>query len=330
MTRAVVIGLGDISAVHLAAIAALPHVELVGVCDVDPAVAAASGLPAEIVHLDHRSMLAAVRPDVAHVCTPHDQHVPVAVDCLEAGVHVVLEKPVAHDVASAQRLVAVAAAHPEAKIAVCFQNRYNRPVQEARRLLDLGALGRPLGATATVMWHRTTAYYAAKPWRGQRRRSGGGVLINRAIHTLDLLRWLLGDVSAVGSRIGTYTLVDVVDVEDTAHLVLEHEGGARSVLFATLANVIDAPVAIEIACERGTLRLSGDLTVTHTDGRTETVAERVASGVGRCYWGVSHALLIADFYDHLADDGPFWVGLADGMASLRILDEVYRDAVSGP
>lgn len=330
MTRAVVIGLGDVSSVHLAAIAAMPDVELVGVCDTDPAAAAATGLPAELFHTDHRAMLAEVRPDVAHVCTPHDQHAPVAVDCIEAGVHVVLEKPLAHSVGEAERITAAAAAHPEVKVAVCFQNRYNRPSQEARRLLEEGTLGRSLGATATVMWHRTPAYYAAKPWRGQRRRSGGGVLINQAIHTLDLLRWLLGDVTSVGSRIGTHALADVIDVEDTAYLVLQHERGCSSVLFATVAHAVDAPVAIEITCERGTLRLCGDLTVTHADGRTEMVPERVAPGVGRSYWGVSHELLIADFHDRLAEQGPFWIGPAEGMAALRILDDVYRDDVSRP
>ncbi|MEP6650472.1 MAG: Gfo/Idh/MocA family oxidoreductase [Lapillicoccus sp.] len=325
--RAVVVGCGDISAVHLAALRDLDGVELVGVCDVDgdraAAAAAARDVPA---YTDHREMLAALEPEVAHVCTPHDQHTLVAVDCIERGVHVVLEKPVAHTLAEAQKVLDASPAKPATKVAVCFQNRYNRASQEAHRLLRSGALGEVRGASATVAWHRTPEYYARSPWRGERRQSGGGVLMNQAIHTLDLLQWFLGPVSQVGSRIGTLALGDYVDVEDTAQLVMDHETGSRSVLFATVVNSTDAPVTIEIDTERAHLLIRGDLTVTFADGRTQVVEERRATPTGRTYWGVSHELLVADFYRTLEDPETFWIGPAEGMASLAVLDQVYRDA----
>ena len=96
------------------------------------------------------------------------------------------------------------------------------------------------------------------------RDSGGGVLINQAIHTLDLLQWLLGDVVDVRGHTGRYALDGVVDVEDTASVLLDHAGGARSVLFATVANVTDSPVTIEIVTERAVLLIRGDLTVTYS------------------------------------------------------------------
>ena len=254
----------------------------------------------------HAELLAEVRPDVVHVTTPHDQHVQPAIDALAVGVHVVVEKPVAHTRGEADRLVAAAEQPGAPKIAVCFQNRYNATSQAMAALLASGRLGSVLGGSATVCWHRPPAYYQSRPWRGQVDRSGGGVLINQAIHSIDLLQWLLGDVRAVWGQANRLALGDV-DVEDTAHIVLDHEGGARSVFFATNANATDSPVTLEIVTEGAELFLRRDLTVRYADGRTETVEERRAASAGRGYWGVSHQQLIADFYARLAEPEPFWI-----------------------
>jgi predicted dehydrogenase len=312
-----VIGHGDVSVVHLAAIGTLAGVELAGVCDTDPARATGGWT-------DHRAMLDALRPDVVHICTPHDRHVPVAIDALDRGVHVLLEKPVAHTVEEAERLIAAAKDHPDVRIGVCLQNRYNLAARAAREVLASGAAGAVLGGSATVLWHREPAYYRARPWRGQRARSGGGVLINQAIHTLDLMEWLLGDVVGVRGHTGRYGFGDEIDVEDTAHVLLDHAGGARSVVFATVTNVVDAPVTIEITAERASLLIRGDLTVTWADGRTEVVAERRAGPDGRSYWGASHEQLIADFYQTLHGPEPFWIGAEEGARSLRLVHQIYQ------
>ena len=329
MVTAAVVGCGDVSVVHFRAIAGLPGVELVGVCDTDPARAADAatthGVPA---YGDHRALIAELRPDVVHVCTPHHQHVPVAVDCLAAGVAVLVEKPVANTVAEADRMIAAARAHPHVKIGICLQNRYNLPVRAVRELLESGELGAVRGGSATVLWHRDPDYYRRRPWRGRFADSGGGVLINQAIHTVDLMEWLLGDVTRVRGHAGRYALDGVVDVEDTAYMLLDHDGGRRSVVFATVTNVADSPVTIEIVTERAVLVIRGDLTVTHADGRTEVVAERRADTGGRAYWGVSHEQLIADFYRSLPEPQPFWIGPAEGARSLRLIEQVYRPGIA--
>lgn len=314
MTRVAVVGCGDISVVHLAAIAKL-GVDLVGVCDPDPARAPGG-------YRDHREMLDAVRPDVVHICTPHDQHVPVALDALARGAHVLLEKPVAHTAEEAARLVAAAAAVPHLQAGVCLQNRYNASSEKALEIVTKSGTVR--GGSATVMWHRSPAYYADRPWRGNRERSGGGVLINQAIHTLDLLQWLLGDVTAVRSHTGRYGDFPGTDVEDTANVLLDHAGGARSVLFATVTNATDAPVTVEIGTDEATLLIRDGLTISYADGRTETVAERLPEAAGRAYWGASHELLIADFYRCVTSGEPFPVSLAEGMKSLHLVDAIYR------
>lgn len=305
--RAAVIGPGTVSVVHLAAIGKL-GADLVGVCD---------------SRRDHRAFLDAVRPDVVHICTPHDRHVPIAVDALERGVHVLLEKPVAHTVEQADLLVAAAKDHPHLKVGVCLQNRYNLTSRAAHDILATGELGRIAGASATVLWHRDAAYYHARPWRAVRARAGGGVLINQAIHTLDLLQWLVGDVTTMTGQAGRHGGLPG-DVEDTAHLVLDHAGGARSVFFATVTNATDSPVTLEIVAEHGTLRLRGDLTVAYADGRIATIAERVPDGGGRSYWGAAHEALIADFYHSLSDPEPFWIGPEEALKAHHLIDEIYR------
>lgn len=303
--RVAVVGHGDVSVVHLAAIEKL-GAELAG-----------------ITTRDHQRLFDRVRPDVVHICTPHDRHVPIALDALDRGIHVLLEKPVAHTLAEADRLIAAAAGHPGVKIGVCLQNRYNATSRAARDLLARGALGEVSGASATVVWHRDPAYYDSRPWRGQRVRSGGGVLINQAIHTVDLLHWLLGDVTACAGQAGQLGNLPI-DVEDTATMVLDHASGARSVLFATVANATNTPVSLQIDGSRGSLLIRGDLTVAYADGRTETIAEPVPEGGGRAYWGASHERLIADFYDTLDDPAPFWIGPAEAVKAQHLIDTVYR------
>ncbi|HSU34017.1 MAG TPA: Gfo/Idh/MocA family oxidoreductase [Propionibacteriaceae bacterium] len=323
MPRVAVIGCGSVSVVHFEAIRAIPGAELVAVCDSDAATSEAAsaqhGVPG---YADHRALLDEVRPDVVHVSTPHHQHVPLAIDALSAGVAVLMEKPVARTVDEAQALIAAAEASP-AKIGICFQNRYNATTQAIRTLIDSGELGAVLGGSASVTWNRPTSYYTTRPWRGQQRLSGGGVMINQAIHTLDALLWLLGDATAVAGRSSRHVLADEVDVEDTAHLVIDHATGARSVLFATVANVVDSPVTMEIVTEQATCYLRGDLTIRYADGRVEQVPERVAASGGRAYWGVSHELLIDDFYRRLDDPEPFWISPAEALKSLAVIEQLY-------
>lgn len=324
---AAVVGLGDVAVIHVEAIEAIEGIELVAVCDTDPAALARGskeyGVPG---YADVAAMLAEVRPDVVHVCTPHDQHVPVVLECLAAGVNVLTEKPLANTVAQAQRIVAAAEAAPDVRIGVCFQNRYNTTSQAMRQVLDSGELGKVLGATATVMWTRIPEYYRVKPWRGTWDRAGGGLLINQAIHTVDLVQWLLGDVVTVSGHAATRVYGDIIEVEDSAEFVMNHADGARSVFFGTLGNVVNHPVTIDISCERGSLALRGDLTITRADGSVEVVTEREAPSGGRTYWGVSHEILIGDFYDRLEDVESFWISPAEALKPLRIVTEVYAQS----
>lgn len=326
-TTAAVIGCGDISTVHFEALGSLPNVTLIAVADPDPLRrATASEAHGVRGFADIDELLKSVRPDVVHICTPHDQHARVALACLERGINVITEKPLASTLEDGQRL-ANAAASSSSKIGVCFQNRYNPTAQAMRRIIDSGDLGAVTAAYATVIWSRTADYYLSRPWRGTWAGGGGGLLMNQAIHTLDLLQWLVGDITAATGGVSTRSLGDVIEVEDTADLVLTHSGGVRSVFYATLANATNAPVTLDITMERAQLSLRGDLTVTYDDGRVDVVPELRGMSGGRSYWGVSHQLLIADFYGRLHEPEPFWISPAEALKTLRIIKDVYSQSL---
>ncbi len=251
--RVALAGCGDISGVHLDAILADPEVEAVGVCDVHEgrraAAAERAGCPG---FADLTALLDAVGPDVVHVCTPHHLHAEMAAECLARDVSVLLEKPVAHTLADGERL-ARAAERSAGVLGVCFQNRYNDTARALRELLDRGELGRVLGGRASVTWFRDAAYYRSRDWRGRWATAGGGVLMNQAIHTLDLLQWYLGPVTDVRGTAATLALPGVIEVEDTAALRLRHRTASgdpvTSVFHATNGDIENAPVRVEISTE---------------------------------------------------------------------------------
>ncbi|MGP9707727.1 Gfo/Idh/MocA family protein [Brachybacterium sp. AOP42-C2-15] len=325
------IGCGDVSVVHFEAIRDIEGLELVGVADTDPQALArateATGVPG---FTSTQELIDALKPDAVHVTTPHDEHIDPTLTALAAGVHVLQEKPLAHTLEEGQRLVdALKSAGPDApKVGICFQNRYNLASERLRELLASGELGAVRGAWASVVWTRSADYYRAKPWRGTWANSGGGLLINQAIHTLDLVQWLLGGVERTDGHVATRKYGDVIEVEDTAELLLHHPGGVTTSFYATLTAPQHRPVEVELDCENAYVTLrggtDGGLTIRWADGRVDTIGERSVTSGGRSYWGVSHELLIRDFYEHLEDPEPFWIGPQEAMASLEILKEAYR------
>lgn len=325
------IGCGDVSVVHFEAIRDIEGLELVGVADTDPQALArateATGVPG---FTSTQELIDALKPDAVHVTTPHDEHIDPTLTALAAGVHVLQEKPLAHTLEEGQRLVdALKSAGPDApKVGICFQNRYNLASERLRELLASGELGAVRGAWASVVWTRSADYYRAKPWRGTWANSGGGLLINQAIHTLDLVQWLLGGVERTDGHVATRKYGDVIEVEDTAELLLHHPGGVTTSFYATLTAPQHRPVELELDCENAYVILrggtDGGLTIRWADGRVDTIGERSVTSGGRSYWGVSHELLIRDFYEHLEDSEPFWIGPQEAMASLEILKEAYR------
>lgn len=340
MTNAAIVGCGDVATVHAEALEALASdlgIKFVAVVDKDLETAEkfAAGLGAAGDSSESSvkaygslpALFAKEKIDVLHITTPHDQHIGLALEALHHGVNVILEKPLANELDQAQRLIDYLDENPDGpKIAVCYQNRYNVSSQELRRLLDSGELGAINGAYSSVVWTRTPGYYTQKPWRGQQAHSGGGLLMNQAIHTLDLLQWFLGEATEVKGTVSTDKYADVIDVEDTAHAYIRHESGVHTSFYGTLTNSRHRHVEIELDCENALVELRDGLVVNWTDGRVKRFEERTQESEGRSYWGVSHELLIRDFYEKLGDQEPFWIGPREAMSSLDIAKSIYSSS----
>lgn len=197
-------GCGAISRNHLEAFRALDHVTIAGVCDIDldraRGTAGAWGIPAAVNTV--RELLD-LGLDIISVCTPHPTHEDVVLQAAAAGVHVLCEKPIAIELASAERMVK-ACGDAGVKLGVLFQRRFWPAAQRIRAAIDDGTLGRPIMGQCSVMLYREPEYYSRDAWRGTWANDGGGVLMTQAIHYIDLLQWFMGDVAEVYGKITTY------------------------------------------------------------------------------------------------------------------------------
>jgi len=170
--------------------------------------------------------------DIIDVSTPPALHVPQSLAALAAGRHVVCEKPLAGSLADADRLIA-AEATARGRVMPVFQYRFGDGLQKARHIIDQGLAGRAYLATVETAWSRTPDYYAV-PWRGRWDTELGGVLVSQAIHSHDLLTWLIGPIASVFARMATR--VNQIEAEDCAVASLLMENGALASLSATLGS----------------------------------------------------------------------------------------------
>ncbi|MEZ4675271.1 MAG: Gfo/Idh/MocA family oxidoreductase [Caldilineaceae bacterium] len=259
--RHAIIGLGaGIVSAHLPAIQELDNVVVVGGADVNAATGQARADELDCpFYTDHRQLLAEVQPDITIILTPHPFHAAIAIDALNAGSHVLVEKPMAVQVAEADAMIA-AAKQNNRLIAVNFQQRFRPEVEAARQLIENGQLGEIQRVTQVEPWLRTVAYYKSAGWRGTWKGEGGGVLMNQAPHSLDLLCHLAGMPKRVVAW--NRTLRHSIEVEDTSMAMLEWENGALGSIFLVrpkLVNVVSrslARVAFSTSAKEGQLPFS--------------------------------------------------------------------------
>ena len=230
------------------------------------------------VFAEQAELLAAPGLDLVLVLTPPWTHLPVAGAALEAGKHLIVEKPLEASVARAEAMVE-AAERAGRLMAVCLQHRFRPAAQHLKSAIDSGALGTPLSASASIRWWRDEAYFA-QPGRGTKARDGGGVLLTQAIHSIDLLLHLMGPVREVAGFASTSPLRRI-DTEDVVAAALRFENGAIGVLDATTVARPGFPERIEIAGTRGSAVLSAHRLELHrADGSGPEIVGEEGSGGG--------------------------------------------------
>lgn len=323
MLRVGVIGLGEVSKVHIPIIEGTGKAELVAVCDID------SGLKEGYEHIpfyiDYKEMIEKEKPDCVHICLPHHLHFKVAKTCIENGVNVLLEKPLSISYKEGQALVELAS-RSQVKVSLCMQNRFNESVQKLIGLKNNGRYGKIKGIKGIVAWSRPKEYYDAKPWRKTLKQAGGGVMINQAIHTLDLMYYLCGEVDSLKGGIDNILYTDI-EVEDTAYANLTFKNGARGLFFSTVANVENSSVELEVLFEKGKFRIK-DCTLYEIkeDGSKARLIEDSKLPGKKFYYGASHSKLINKFYDCIIDNSEGYIHIREGLESIKIIDGIKKSS----
>ncbi len=330
--KAGIIGCGGIAQIHRQALLACDGVQITAVCDIvaERAEAMAAAIAAEkpqngpvAVYTDWHAMLASGKVESVHLCTPHWLHANMAIEAMRAGCHVLTEKPMAITESDATTMVKVSG-ETGRRLGVCFQNRYNNTSTALREAVGSARAGAVKGGRAFVTWHRDHTYYESGDWRGTWKEEGGGVMINQAIHTLDLLQWMLGTPTAIRGSWHLRELGEVIEVEDTAEAFIRFDNGANGLFYATNAYCTDAPVMLEIVCEHAVMRLDGMLTIRYDDGEVVTVTEQDVITGEKSYWGSGHKALVADWYAKMRSGEPFPVDGAAGLPALRLVLGLYQ------
>ena len=321
------IGCGAISVNHFKALQQVKNARLVAVCDNDPEhLQKAMDGQGVRGYSDYHELLRDPEVQVVHICTPHYLHHQMAIDALHAGKHVLCEKPMAIHLADAEKMTE-AAKETGCQLGICFQNRYNEASRRIRALLDGGECGRVLGGSAVVTWDRGEDYYARGAWRGKWATEGGGVMINQAIHTLDLLRDFAGEVVDVKCSMSAKRLEDVIEAEDTCDMLLTTSTGARLLFYASNCGVGNMPVQISLKCENASIFMLGNrVTVTWKDGKVENNDYTSGFQWGKDYWGSGHGFLIEDFYRCLREGKPFPIDGNEALKTTRMLEAAYTAA----
>jgi predicted dehydrogenase len=256
----VIVGAGVMGVVHVRSLAALrDEVEIVGIADQNLEIANRCAQEADAPAFDdYRAMLDDLAPDVAIVATPHLSHAEVSIECLQRGAHVIVEKPMAVDLADAEAMV-LAAKAASRQLVVDLQCRFMPSVEAAKELIDGGCVGRIIRATCVESTMRSASYYQSAPWRGTWAGEGGGVLVNQAPHPIDLFCHLAGHPTRVVAW--TETLSHAIECEDTVVAQVGLEGGGVGQLAFSTAE--PTPLRIELVGERARLDLtSAKLSIT--------------------------------------------------------------------
>lgn len=332
-----IIGAGAIAPFHAEAINDLPEAELVGVCDSveERAKNLADKFGARMWCTDYRKLLERNDIDVVNLCLPPSLNEEITLAAAQRGIHVIVEKPMALNVAQADNMIS-ACRRAKTKLAVILPSRFSEDTQQVKKLVDEGKFGRLFMGNAFTNWFRTREYYASASWRKTWAGQGGGALINQGIHAVDLLQWYMGPVESVYGVIDTF--VHDIEVEDTAVAILKFKSGALGIIQGTTAAYPGFPRKIEIFGEKGSAVLKVKslelLAIIGTKIKIKGTLEQdyINKRPGDCSSGPvhltseQHRLQIKDFIQAIKDNREPFVNGEEGKKSLEIIKAIYASS----
>ncbi len=333
------IGCGRIAANHIKA-ALDNRLNIAAVCDILPVqmekLLAKYGLEADgsiLRFTDYLRLLDEAKPDIAAIATESGGHAEIALACIDRGVNVIVEKPIALSIADADEIIRRSESKG-VRVAACHQNRFNIAVQETRRALEAGRFGKISHGSIHVRWNRGGDYYAQAPWRGTWAQDGG-CLMNQCIHGIDLLRWMLGgEVEEVYGQTRR-RFHDYLEAEDVGLAILRFKNGAIGALEGT-TNVYPQNLeeTLYLFGERGTVKLGGKSCNSidvwqFADGDERDAGKKGFHEATANVYGNGHTSLYADMIAAVEYGRKPYVDARAGKDALEIVLAVYKSQKEG-
>ncbi len=326
-------GSGMIAATHLLALREIPEARIVGAWSRSPdktrRFAEGHGIRG---YATYDELLGDPEVDAVIICLPSGYHAEYGMRAASAGKHVIVEKPIDVTVAKARALIEACRKH-DRRLSVIFQNRFTPAARRLRRALDEERLGRLILGDAYVKWYRSAAYYASNAWRGSVAIDGGGALMMQAIHTIDLLQWMMGGVRRVCGLVRTST--HRIESEDVGVAAVEFSNGAVGVIEGSTAIQPGFKERIEIHGQKGSVILEGgNITVWKVEGCTEADyvdAQQVAYGStsSPAISHVNHKAQLEEIVASIQKNADSSVHGEEGLKSLRIVLGIYESSQTG-
>jgi predicted dehydrogenase len=337
-----IIGCGMIAEYHARAIGEIPGAKVVAAFSRNAANGAKiAGIVGEgcTIHDDLDALLARDDIDVVCICTPSGAHLEPAVAAAKAGKHVVVEKPLEITLGRCDRIVDACDAHG-VRLCTIFPSRFGEANQKLKQAVDAGRFGRLTIGDTHVKWWRTQEYYDSGGWRGTWSLDGGGALMNQAIHNVDLLQWLMGDVDTVVALTGTLAH-ERIEVEDTAVAALRFRNGALGTIQAATSAFPGLLKRTEIDGDKGSARVEQD-DVTLWEFATKLPEDAaILASIGKPAGskagasdprGINHAGhrdQLADFLQAIDSGKAPLVDGREGRKSVEIIRAIYQSAAMG-
>lgn len=329
------IGCGAIAAVHVENFHQLPESRLVATSDVieECAKSLAEQFGAKAWYTDYEDLLKREDIDAVSICLPHHLHAEVGIACAETGKHILIEKPMTNTLREADALIR-AARKADVKLSVCYEFRFNEAVQWVHKAIESGEVGKLLLGDLQAKGYRKDEYYKVG-WRGKWSTAGGGVVINQAIHWLDLFQWFFGSVDELCGAIDTLT--HKIEVEDVAGAVIRFKNRAIGTFIAsTSVQPPSFPIRINVHGSDGSLVLEGPYTsikaalLKPEQVKKEMIAKPLPQRMTPPFVPAEgHKLPIIDFLTAIREDREPLVNGEEGRKSLEITRAIYKSSKSG-
>lgn len=336
--RYALIGCGRISPNHVVA-AQNNNLDMVAMCDLDVTKMETHALRFDNAkqakqYTDYKEMLSNEHPELVAIATESGKHAEIALDCINNGCNVIIEKPIALSIEDADRIIA-AGKEKKVKVCACHQNRFNNAIQKIRGAIEQKRFGKLLYGTAQIRWARDYEYYHRASWRGTWEQDGGA-LMNQCIHDIDLLRWMMGDEIDEVVGMTDRQIHEYIDAEDLGIAMVKFKNGSYGIIEGT-TNIYPKNLE-ETLCifgEKGTVKAGGEAVNIIEEWRFSDYLEDPEEVKKACHeappnvYGFGHTKIYKDVIEAIENDRTPLVDGEAGKRALELVLGIYKSAALG-